>query len=92
MNDQRDEIEARLAAAQQEGRFYGPYSALKDIGWLVSEVDRQRGLLTRLEWACLRADLSDEPSCPACYHTRTDGHDPGCWLAAALSTGGGDST
>jgi hypothetical protein len=44
------------------------------------EIERLRGLLARLEWAC-------HYDCPACGGREIHGgHDPDCWLAAELGT------
>ena len=47
--DELPGIKARLDAARKKRRFYGPHSALKDLDWLIAEVDRLRELLDRAE-------------------------------------------
>jgi hypothetical protein len=86
--DRLEETKARLAAANGAQRFYGPHSALKDLGWLVGEVERQRDLLTRLEWT--GTVVFDEwydkgKCCPACRGTKDEGHADDCRLAKELS-------
>jgi hypothetical protein len=66
---------------------------VEDVPRLVTEVERLRGLLKRLEWAG-PAPMVPRVGCPACRRWRTgatrpggvpDGHDPeGCWLAEEI--------
>ena len=70
------------------GRAYDTFGVddptLKDIAWLVGEVERLQGLLARLEWT-----RGPRPRCPACdgWHPNGPGgrgHHPACWLAQEL--------
>ena len=47
------------------------------VGLLRRMIDRERGLVSR-EQEMLH------PSCPICGELKTDGHDPGCELAALI--------
>jgi hypothetical protein len=67
-----------------------------DVDWLVSENERLRGLLGRLEWAgqpVPEEGMGRWPMCPVCealnppygaVYDMTPHHEPGCWLAAEL--------
>lgn len=56
-----------------------------------AEGERMRGIVDRLEWSG-EVPIDDDrslPICPACRTIKNpEGHDPACWLAAALASGG----
>jgi hypothetical protein len=86
--DRLDEIKRRATDIRKIRPFkVDPVNTLvtQDVPFLLAEVERLRGLLKRLEWAGgLTHGYPDEDCCPACAWRPMDGHDPDCWLAAAL--------
>ena len=55
-----------------------------DAPALITEVQRLRGLLKRLEWE--GSDYIESPACPACQSGQQGGHVSGCWLAAEIAS------
>jgi hypothetical protein len=48
-----------------------------------TEVERLKGLLGRLEWACV-CDDGEPAFCPVCAVYKGHRHEPACWLAKEL--------
>lgn len=56
---------------------------LKDVPWLLAELQTARTLLQQVEWTKSTPD-SQEPSCQFCLHFKGDKHAHDCELAAFL--------
>ncbi len=86
--DRLAEIEARMriAAEPSERQFYFNVHAAMDLSWLVSEVERLRGLLREIEWTTNGSSGPPDfiPICPACRGYKGHGHRKDCWLAAEI--------
>jgi hypothetical protein len=69
----------------QASEFHGMHQEMVRIHGAFDEVERLRGLLAKLEWACQVAP-SSVPTCPACRADPGWGHTEDCELAAELRT------
>jgi hypothetical protein len=66
----------------QEAANLAAWQAAGALRAAVSEVERLRGLLERLEWGGTNPRNPINPHCPACGGWPANGHYPGCaWVA-----------
>jgi hypothetical protein len=68
--DRLAEIKQRLAKAREEQRFYGPHSALKDLDWLVGEVERLRNDIGIRELEVNRAEAKEHDQAMEAHRLR----------------------